>query len=269
MSIQTPSTKNTKQEILKAYEELVKELKQGNLVEQAPAKLAKAQQDFDQLQEQMEQQITVINQSAISSLNQLGKTLKEASAQITAKLKDTAQTIGQSLEAQQALQENFQLEQVRLKKQNQQQQDDYEYDYTKRKQRQEQELREMQAAKEKDWKQREEELKARDDEYKDLKNQVANFEARLAKSIKESVDSSIKEIEVSHNHKLQIISQQGESQLQLLKQQVESAKQTIMLQQKEIERLQKEVTSANIQLTRIAERAVEKAPTHTIKSATE
>jgi hypothetical protein len=243
------SLKNTKQEILDAYEEILAQLKAGQ-TPSAP-KFIKQADGINQLQADLHRQAEALKSS-----------LTDSTDSIIRKLIEVTQALGQALEANNLLQDSYKSEEQKLKKIQAAQIEEFEYEFSKKRKRAETELAEAIAVKEKQLQVRENTLKDQETELVELRNQAKTFEARVAKAATDaSVETEVR-LKTVHAHEIAILKQQTESTQKLLQQKIELTSQTITSQQKEIDRLQKEVATANQQVTRIAERAVEKSPTY-------
>ena len=87
---------------------------------------------------------------------------------------------------------------------------------------------------------------------------VAAFETELNKAVKEAVAQTTGDLTREFNHQKTLSGQLAQSKTELLQQKIDSLEETIKNYQLDITHLQTSLKEANQQLTRIAERAVEK-----------
>ncbi|KKS85513.1 MAG: hypothetical protein UV61_C0017G0024, partial [Candidatus Gottesmanbacteria bacterium GW2011_GWB1_43_11] len=88
----------------------------------------------------------------------------------------------------------------------------------------------------------------------------STFETELNKAIKEAIAKTTDELTREYDHQKALAQQQSQATTQLLQQKIDSLESAIKNFQAEILHLQTSLKEANQQLTRIAERAVEKGP---------
>lgn|GEM_PF-1889697 len=125
------STKNTKQDILDAYNELLTQAGQAETPTLVPEKLARRHKDLTQFQTELHTQI-----------GQLQTTLTEAVDELVKNLQAGTKTLESLLQAQASIEESRKLEQEKLNRQRKQEDEEYQYEFARRKQRQETELKE-------------------------------------------------------------------------------------------------------------------------------
>jgi len=245
--IKKVSPRDTKQDILDAYQDLLSEVVQGDTEQVTPKTITTSRQQVT------DWQTTVKDQIANLQIN-LTTTLED----LTQKIQAGSQTLELLLQAQAAVEENTQQAQTKVDKLRKQEEEDYQYDLTKRKQRQEAELKEAQEAHQKLIAEREETLKAAEDELKDLRKLRDGLQAQIDKAVADAVAMAVKEATSKLNQEQALLKQEALAKEQLLKQQVTYLQDQIAKQADEIKRLQQESAQASQYVTRIAERAVEK-----------
>lgn len=239
--------KNTKQDILSAYEELLQSVRQ----ETAPAQL--------QSQVKTKSLATATYAESLKRLaTELSTALNTSIDQIIARLEDGTKTIALLTETQKTVQENASIQAEKVTKIRNQEEEEYQYEYAKRKARQEQELKEAKENTEKALKARELEVQSQESELAELKNLRDNFESTVEKRIAEAVKKAITEAEKEHTHQRELAQRDATATQKLLEQQIANLQSQIESQTLELKRLQKETTIANEYVTRIAERAVAK-----------
>lgn len=241
------SLKNTKQDILSAYEELLQSVRQ----ETAPAQLQ-----------------SVVTTKSLATANyaeslrklatELSTAINSSIDQIIARLDEGTKTIALLTETQKTAQENALIQAERATKVRNQEEEEYQYEYAKRKARQEQELKEAKENTEKTLKAREQDIQNQESELAELKTLRDNFESTVEKRVAEAVKKAIAEAEMEHAHQRELAQRDATATQKLLEQQIASLQSQIESQALELKRLQKETTIANEYVTRIAERAVAK-----------
>jgi len=134
------------------------------------------------------------------------------------------------------------------------------YDFEKRKKRQEEDLQEMRRKEEESIHARVDEIKAQEKELLELRKKVEGFDALLEVSVETAVSENSDELSEKFALERTMLEQKAKSNEDLFKQKVESLETTVQGQKSQIKELQESLRQASQQLTRIAERAVEKSP---------
>lgn len=236
------SEKNTKQEIMQAYHELLQKTESGPITADVVEKIGK------------------VNKGVRTNLSTLVATVEQT---LTGAIGDLTSQLENATDALEELRKAADTQRVRITQERDEEQkrrarDEEEYFYTfkKQKARQEEELFESKRRVEADIAARKEEIKAQQEELTELRGQVKTFEARMAKSVNEAVAQTTKDLTTQFAHKEALSAAESNGIQNLLKQQVAALSATVAGQKQEIERLNKAIVDASAQVTRIAERAV-------------
>ena len=240
------SVKSTKQEIWDAYQEIVDKLQSEPPSSSITKKLAATTHNLkSQLLQQVDQLQQTLTQTISDTITELekGNTI----------LQDLTQA---QIDQTKILEREKQIVLTQRKRE----QEEYDYEFERRKRRQDEELKETKAKAEQEIQKRWQELKQTEDELKDLRQQVATFDQRLEKAVKEAVETNTKTLTQQFNHERAFAKQEAQNQKALLEQKVASLQETLKLQQQEVDRLKQQLSETSTHLTRIAERAVEKTP---------
>jgi len=157
-----------------------------------------------------------------------------------------------------------------LKKQRQREIDDYEYKKTlerkKAQDKYDEEVRltekknqEKQESLEKGWKQREAELKAREEELANFRKEAQEFPARLQKEAEAAAGQARKETEARFEQQTMVLKKDAETERRLAELQVKTLEETVARQTAQIAAIEKQVADAKQQVQDIAVKAIEGA----------
>lgn len=241
-TIKKLSEKNTKQEIIDAYQEIVSKLENSPISDSVVAAVSKintsAHNAFRQQIEELEQDFNSVS-NILTSLKNLADDQKK----------------------------HLEKEQQQIKIDRERQEEEYLYQFEKTKKRQEEELKEQRQKSEEEINIKKTILKSQEEEFINLKNQVKTFDARLQKETNEAVTQNTKELRVQFDHEKALSEQLSSSTKSLLEQKITSLEQIILNQRQEIERLSQSASQAALQMTRIAERAVTKSTEQQVSQA--
>lgn len=242
------SEKNTKQEILEAYQDIISK------VEEKP------------ISESTQNQIQKANASAVSSLkaqlNELTEQQSRVIEDIQSQMEAVMAVLGSLRQKSEQQKKSLEEEEKERMRERTRQEEEYTYEFAKTKKRQEEELKEARQKAEADFAAKREELKAQETELVDLRNQARTFEPRLAKGINDAVEEVTKEMMLQFEHEKALAEAQAKATQTLLEQKVMLLENTIEGQKVEIGRLNQTAVAAVDQMTRIAERAVTKGDMH-------
>lgn len=239
------SEKNTKQEILEAYQSVLDQL-ENNPVSPVPvAALTKTNKNI----------ASTIKQES----DQLKATLDESLDALYAQMDETIKLLTSIQQAAEAQRKNLELEKQQIINQRNREQEEYSYQFNRQRIRQEEELKEQKQKAESLIAEGYAKLKSEEDEIQDLRKQVQTFEERLQKAVNEAIAQTTKELTGLYGHESALYKQDAKAKESLFEQKIVSLEQIITSQQKEIERLDTIANQANQQMTRIAERAVTKS----------
>lgn len=242
----TVSERSTKQDILSAYEELLTHAEDKPMT---PGIIS---------------QIEKVNKTALNDLDGIVGKLQSATTatfdELRMKLENAENALTELYKLREAQKKQLSEEKETAVKEQNREKEEFGYEFAKMKKRAEEELAEMRMKAEIELAARREKLKEQEEELTDLRNQAKTFEPRLQKSINDAVAQVTKELKQAFDHEKALLTQEAKSTQSLLEQKVVLLEQTINRQTEEISRLNQTATSANQQLTRIAERAVTKSP---------
>lgn len=238
-------TKNaTKQEILDAYEQLYKQLEQGDS-QLSPITLQQASISISAMEENLKTKAQALADGAGTAIEEM-----------ISRLSNTHALIENQVALLKGIQTEAKLQQERMKKEHARQEEEFAYEFDRKKKRLEAELAEQMASADKQLKTREQGLATAEKELTDLRALAASFDARLTKGIQEAVDRKTKELEATHEQQMRLTAQEAKAREDLLKQKVESLEAMIKNQQTEVIRMSKQSDALSDQLTKIAQSAV-------------
>lgn len=285
-SIEEVSAKNTKAEILDAYEELLERYKkQASTVNEKEK--AKQQQDNNTLVAKAGKLTpTAITQQSTTLLGDITAYFTQLRDQLTAeanKLTELQQAI--AIEEQrlkeihdiqvaagtlaQLIQSHEEYKQT-TEKERKREEDEYTYtlkqqrkreedEYQQRRTQQERELKETQAQQEKEWQEREQRLTDAEQELNDLRSQVATFGERMAEAVSQSEARLQTELEASFQHQQAIKEAGYATQRREAEITIESLREKIAEQQALISSLSTQLAAANDKVETIAKASIEGA----------
>lgn len=300
--MQEINEKNTKSEILKAYDELLTKVREGS---QNNRKIEKEAQDKRELvdkaasnsNEQIINHLASLKLGIVTSLNQLTdqmiaefkqlSMLRQAVTTEREHIKElheinvsadtlTALLLGQK-EQKQAFETEMQLRRqdwdeykTKVKKEHEREEEVYAYKtnlerqkdsdaYIAKKTALESELANRKAAFEQEWTTRTAEISAREQELKELREQVTNFPGSLQKAIDEVKVQTEQRLLTQHGHESQLKAKEYDGELKLLKQMVASLESTIEQKNQQLTLLTEKANRATGQVQEIAMKAIEGA----------
>lgn len=247
MKAQKPvSEKSTKQEILDAYQEVIDKLEDKPVSEPILSSLQKMNKltssSFNDLLDQMNVKQSEMVRNLQSQIDEIMK--------MFLMLREKAENQKRILDE----------EEKQKTKERARQEEEYNYEFERKRKRQEDDLREIRQKIESELTVRKESIQAQETEFIELKNLAKTFEPRLEKGIREAVEKSTKELKVQSEHEKALFLSQTNATQTLLEQRISLLEKTIEDQKQEIIRLNQTSKTAVDQMTRIAERAVTKAP---------
>ncbi len=243
------SEKNTKNEILEAYQELAQKLETDGATVAVVEKVKKANRA-----------VTANLQTLVDTTSQ---TLSEVVAELTQQLDNAMEAVEELRTASTSHRAQLIREREDEKLRRVREEEEYQYTFNKKRGRQEEELAEGRRRQETELKARRDELAAQQEELLDLRTQVKTFETRMAKAVSDAVAQTTKQLNIESNHAKALAQAHYTSTQTLLTQKVQSLEELCQSQTRETERLNKALVDASAQITRIAERAVtrDSAPT--------
>lgn len=257
MRTKTVSEKSTKKEILDAYDELISQASPAIPTEKASRVVASTGRTIDQLQKEFR-----------VKLDEVSVLLRQGADTLIDDLRAASEALEKTIEKKSLFEKALQEDEKRLMTERKREQEEYDYDFSKRKKRQEEELADLRESFEADIRKRREALAEQEKEVTDLRKRAETFEAQLTAVEKQTVEQTTKMLEVDHKQSIAFTKQEHQAAEQLLKQKIELLQKTMTAQEKELERLQKELATTNDRLTRIAEKAVAKEPVYQPHSET-
>jgi len=178
----------------------------------------------------------------------LGEILNDEVQKVIVKIKNATQTLADIKTTSVALSDSIKKEEEEIRKRRTREEDDYQYEFEKRKKKQEDELSA-----------RQNEIKEMETELSELRNLAKTFDTKLEKAIKEAEGTKEKELKTIFDYEKVLSKQTAESTQNLLLSKIESSNKMVDDLKAENTKLKEAVTQANSQLTRIAEKAVEKS----------
>lgn len=252
----TVSEKNTKQDILAAYQELLTQ-GEGQPVTQSTLNTI----------EKYDKAVLVDLSDGVAKLQTL---IESALEELRTKFAASEHTLTSMHKLQEAQKKALAEEKQEKLKEQTRQKEEFAYEFAKMKKRTEEELTELRAKTETEFSQKRQQLKDQEEEFTDLRNQAKTFEPRLQKAVNDAVAQTTKDLKLTFDHERALLIQEAKMTQGLLEQKVGLLETTIAGQKEEIDRLTVTATQASAQMTRIAERAVTKAadqPTAQAKTA--
>lgn len=236
------SDKNTKQEILNAYQQLTTSVLESEPSSNFNEKVKTVQKEFEI---ETNSVVSEVTKSVAGAVEQVEKKLNEALNFV-----DEVRRLGESQKKDQIkIKEELDKERVRKE-------EEFDYAFRIRKERQELELAETKRKIEIELKQRQEVLKAQEEELENLRGQAKMFEARMQKTANDAVAVALKEQKTELEHQRAMENAESKSKVSLLEQQVTNDEKTIGSLRTEITRLNGVLVETTLQMTRIAEKAV-------------
>lgn len=236
------SEKNTKQDILQAYHELLQKTETGAITPDVVEKVGKVNK--------------TVNTNLSTLVATVEQTLTGAIGDLTSQLQDATEALEQLRKAADNQRTRIAFEREEEQKKRAREEEEYAYTFKKQKTRQEEELLESKRHADAEILARKEEIKAQQEELAELRGQVKTFEARMAKAVNESTTQTTKELTAQFAHKEALATAESNGIQNLLKQKAATLEATVAGQKLEIDRLNKAMVDASAQVTRIAERAV-------------
>lgn len=242
----TVSDKNTKQDILAAYQELLADA-EGQPVTQST--LSAIERNDKELLANISDSTASLHSLIDSTLGEL-RSKFEVSENVLSNLHKLQESSKKTLSEKQ---------QEELKEQTRQK-EEFTYEFSRMKKRAEEELSEQKSKTEAELSQKRQQLKDQEDEFIDLKNQAKTFEPRMQKAVNDAVVQALKDQKISFDHERALLTQEAKMTQSLLEQKIGLLETAIATQKTEITRLAASADAASSQMTRIAERAVTKTP---------
>lgn len=181
----------------------------------------------------------------------------------------TAQREGWLVDAQRVDRERREQDEA-LKKQRSREIEDYEYkkalERKKAQDKYEEDVRqaerkniERQAALEKDWQLREADLKAREDELRDLQEEVDGFPARVSSAVEGASNETRLQVEAQFERQMLILKKDAEAETRVAQLTIKSLEGALAASAAQIASLERQLTQAKQQVQDIAVRAIEGA----------
>jgi len=149
-------------------------------------------------------------------------------------------------------------EDVALKRQREE--EEFVYNFEKRKKRQGEDLQEARKQEEESIHAKAGDIKTQEKELLELRTEVGDFDTLLETSVKTAVSKNSDELLEKFIAERTLLEQKTKAGEDLLKQKIESLEAIVLVQTGQVKELQESLRQASQQLTRIAERAVEKSP---------
>lgn len=209
---------------------------------------------YKDLLEQIQTGSPAIKEKSVSKLPEVTTNLKNSLTQeidkIVSQINKSSQVLSEMQEASKNLEkETFETEkEIKIKREREE--EEYNYEFEKRKKRQEEELIT-----------RKDEIKEMEAELLELRKEVSSFDAKLENAVKNAVATKEKELKLEFDHQKALTDQKSVAEISLIKQKVETLEETIKELRSENSKLAQSATQVSSQLTRIAEKAVEKGNT--------
>ena len=236
------SDRNTKQEILNAYQQLTTSVVEGEPASIFSEKVKTVQKEFEAETNSI---ISEVTKSVSGAVEQVDKKLKEVLNFV-----EEVRKLGETQKRDQIkIKDELDTERVRKE-------EEFDYAFRIRKERQELELAETKRKVEIDLKQRQENLKEQEEELENLRGQAKMFEVRMQKTSNDAVAVALKEQKTELEHQRAIENAESKNKIGLLEQQVNNNEKTIVSLYSEITRLNGVLVETTSQMTRIAEKAV-------------
>jgi hypothetical protein len=226
------SSKNTKQEILDAYNELLLKVEEGGTASlPSPKKLEKVTNDVDK---------------------KLKVMVEEISDVLNANINDVLVTVRDLFDSLKVLEEVKVQEMVTRKRE----QEEYSYRIQRERQMENDKWDTEKDRREQDIAIREALLKESEDELNTLRTRVATFDQRLEEIVSEQVEEKVATISGEYEHKMALQTLAAESERKLLTEKVASLENMISSQREEITRLNNHVDITSQRLADVAGGAV-------------
>jgi len=227
------TVQSTKKEILDAYQEAVSEMENKDDID--PKVIKNFQIKTDGVRADLKRQTDSISETMFSEIE---------------KVLDQIESFAESVNKLNNIKRSQEMAWKRS-------QEEYEYELNRKRQKEVDEWADKKQKLEFELAERDSKLKESEEELIELRNKDKMFEPRLAKSVKDEVDKAIQNLESEHKHKLDLMNSQRDAEQKLLESKLLSQTETLQDQKKEIERLNRQLDSANERLTKIATGAVQ------------
>ncbi|MBU2592515.1 MAG: hypothetical protein ABH867_04390 [Patescibacteria group bacterium] len=244
--------KSPKSDIWRAYKELIENIEK---------------QGAEKVSEKINEQTLTLTKGWLERVNNLHTTLQKEIETIESEFKKASLVLADLAESKKSVEKLMKDEEEEAKKAQKREKEEYDYEFEKLKKRQEEELSEYSKKVLAELEERKAKLGEQEAELTDLRNQAKTFEARLEKTAKEAADAETIELTKEFEHEKELAKQKAQSIQELLSQKVESLTKTISELKNENQRLSQLLSQTNSNLTKIAERAVEKGSNFQISSA--
>jgi len=193
---------------------------------------------------------------AKSSLDLLVEEYDQTKTQLEAEVRQTRDA-WQAEERSREEEQKQQTDGLKLKREREQ--DEYSYERDTQRKREEQDNQERQAALDKAWTLREEELKKREEESVRLRQEAAAFPDRLQKETARTVAEALKTQQAQNQQTALLAQKEAETDKRLSEQRVKLLEETIARQTQEIQSLSTRLEEAKNQVQEIALKAIEGA----------
>lgn len=250
------TSRSKKNEIFKAYQELLASVEAGKPGEDATPPVPKTTPNS--------QGTDTIIQSLSSLRTKVNSAISELADQLTAEAGKIARFQKTITAEKQVLEEDMQKkrqeweeEQQRLKKERAQEEEEYRYQLEKERKRENDIYQEKKEQKERDFKEREARLKAAEDELEHLRKEVESFPNRLEKTVEAAREETKDELENKAKIKHEFYSKDVESEKKLMGQQINTLQKTVQAQAAEISALKKELERTTDRFKDLAGKVIE------------
>ena len=240
------SIKSKKEDILLAYQSLLNNLQQKPISELQPKKLETFSVD---IKSNLDEAVQNLHKNLVSLIGQITDELDRAV--------DLVQKL-YVLEREKRLEMKKNEEDVALKRQREE--EEFVYNFEKRKKRQGEDLQEARKQEEESIHAKAGDIKTQEKELLELRTEVGDFDTLLETSVKTAVSKNSDELLKKFIAERTLLEQKTKAGEDLLKQKIESLEAIVLVQTGQVKELQESLRQASQQLTRIAERAVEKSP---------
>jgi predicted HicB family RNase H-like nuclease len=271
---QDVSTKNTKAEILEAYENLVHQY-ESNVHTRKAEKAARARDDntvantraytSENILKHIEEVKLVIG----NTLNELGQQLtreaqkfteiQEAINIQTKRLKELydieggATELSDLIRAQETKKELFEAEYRRMQSERSREEEEYKYDREQKRKRDAIDNEERENA----WRKREDVIKTNEQELVELRNKIAALPSEREKVVQSTREETEKAIRAEMQIKIDIAAQEYTGERKVFETRIAFLEKSATRQSTEIESLKKELEESGRQVRSIAEKAIE------------
>lgn len=236
--------KDKKQDILDAYYTLLDQV-QGGEESDKKQTTAKLKQTADNLRSLLKKQV-----------DDLGATVYSSVDDIMSKVDEVAVSLSKLFETREVERQKWERERDEEKKSRQRETEEYEYDIKRSRQLDEDAWNDKKDRRESELVERDAKLKEAEAELKELRDKDKTFEVRLSKGVSDAVSAASQRLQQEFAHKEEMFNAQSQSEIKLLQAKAESLMDLVTSQKAEIERLNKQIDSANQRLTEIASGAV-------------